>query len=88
MSRMRDDVGRRVDELLAARNIIERALGMRSGPHLLSDVKAARGYRLLEAANFLLAAARAAESGETSTVRQRLKAVKESVEKTLGEVTK
>jgi hypothetical protein len=51
-------------------------------------VKCARGYRLLEAANFLLAAARAAERGELQTVRQRLKAVQESVQKTLGEVTK
>ena len=85
---MRDDVGRKVDDLLMARNIIERALGQRSGPHLLTDVKSARGYRLLEAANFLLAAARAAERGELQTVRQRLKAVQESVEKTLKEVTR
>jgi len=84
----RDDVGRKADELSGARNIITRALGRRAGPHLLSDVKAARGYRLLEAANFLLAAARAAERGQLQTVRQRLKAVQESVEKTLGEVTK
>lgn len=85
---MRDDVGRTVDALLGARQIIERALGMRAGPHLLTDAKAARGYRLLEAANYLLVAAKAAERGEMPIVRQRLKAVLESVEKTLQEVTR
>lgn len=81
-------VKRTPDELLPARNVIERALGRRAGPHLLTDAKAARGYRLLEAANYLLVAAKAAERGEVKMVQQRLKAVKESVEKTLGEVTR
>lgn len=81
-------VHRAPDELLAARNVIERALGRRAGPHLLTDAKAARGYRLLEAANYLLVAAKAAERGEVKMLQQRLKAVLESVEKTLVEVAK
>jgi hypothetical protein len=84
----RDSVGRKPDELLGVRNEIEAALGRRAGPHLLTDAKAARGYRLLEAANFLLVAARAAERGELGTVRARLEGVAKSVERTLKELEK
>jgi hypothetical protein len=74
------------NELGSAMSLVRRALGVRSGPHLLHDARCARAYRLIEAALYLLVAAKEAELGHGPSLRARLKPVMDSVQKTLDEV--
>lgn len=61
-------------------------MGARSGPHLLTDLQSARGYRLIEAARNLLLAAQYSEVGHYTKLKSRLDVVLVSVEKTLEEI--
>lgn len=75
-----------VSEYATVERCLVRMMGARSGPHLLSDEKSARGYRLIEAARNLLLAAQYSEVGHYTKLTARLDVVLSSIEKTMKEI--